>query len=478
MFQEVADSRLFIVHSDDDGQRCSPTLWLGILDRHDSQDCSIPDKSFPEPTELASVEAFGLPGGHSSFAMYNAQSMTRRHSQAWRPLFGYSTNVHKTSTLRDIYRFLGQYTIPIKERVFGDSPGGLELHLSMSTAGALRQRGKREEFKAFLDDAALQLFSVNAYPLKPFHTQRVKEKVYSPSWTEPDRVRWTNTIADILADLLAPDVPGSVSTLGGAFRHKEHGPSTFKKLARNYLKTVAHLERLEVEMGKRIVLAVEPEPETTFETATDVIRFVEDYLLPAAFADRSFAGRRRSTVEGVVRRYFTTNFDTCHFSVLYQDLVGSLRQLSRAGIAVGKIHVTNAIRLRNPFRAASAYQDFRRMHEPRYFHQFCGVDGDGKTIWRDLDLDRLPRKLDAKRHPPVAELRSHYHVPLYLKRFQRLLTTQEDTELALKEIRRARTTRHVVLETYTWPILADENRLLRGITREFRWMLDALGVKR
>ena len=52
-----------------------------------------------------------------------------------------------------------------------------------------------------------------------------------------------------------------------------------------------------------------------------------------------------------LRRFFTINFDTCHFSVLFQDMARSLRRLRRAGIQVGKLHVTSAVRLSNPYRS-------------------------------------------------------------------------------------------------------------------------------
>lgn len=404
--------------------------------------------------------------------------MKRTDRAGWRPLFGYSTNVHRAESLDELYSNLTRYTLPVKRRVFGKEAAGLELHISISSAKELRPERVRRAFGEFLAENGLLLFSVNAFPLKSFHTPRVKEKVYSPSWTERSRAQWTNTIAGILADLLPPDVPGSVSTLGGAYRRKEYGPKVLARMAGRFLETLEALARIEADTGKRIVLAAEPEPETTFETSDDVIRFFEDYLLPAAQGAWRRRGFGPARVEERVRRYFTVNYDTCHFSVLYQDQVASLRALSRAGISIGKLHVTNAIRLPNPLRSPAGYQDFRRMHEPRYFHQFCGQNAAGETIWRDLDLDRLPRQLSKTKHAGLAELRSHYHVPLYLKRFQRLHTTQEDTRIAVEEVRRQRLTEHLVIETYTWPILANEDRLVRGIVKEFRWLLDVLDKKR
>ena len=398
--------------------------------------------------------------------------------ETYTPLIGYSTNVHRGETLKQVYRFLREYTIPIKQRVFGDRRAGLELRLGIGSAGDLQTAKSRRQFGEFLEEAGLELFSVNAFPLLDFHARRVKEKVYEPSWAKSERARWTNRIARIFADLLPENTTGSLSTLGGCYRREGHDPRTFRKLAACYLKTLETLFDLERE-GKPVVLAVEPEPETTFETVDDVVVFFEDYLLPRAF-DRWKNRGSRGRVEAAVRRLFTVNVDTCHLSVLFEDQVKSLRRLERAGIRLGKLHVTNAVALKNPYRSPAAYQDLRSMDEPRYFHQFCGVDSRGRVAWRGLDLDRLPRRLDRGGHPDIVELRSHFHVPLYLRRHLRLSTTQDDTVRAVREVLRRRSTDHLVLETYTWPILAGEHdqqrKLINGIVKEFRWLLGVMGA--
>ena len=69
-------------------------------------------------------------------------------------------------------------------------------------------------------------------------------------------------------------------------------------------------------------------------------------------------------------------------------------------------------------------------------------------------------------------------MPLYLKRYRRLYTTRDDTELALREVVKKRSCSHLVFETYTWPILAGgkkrKEKLINGISREYRWLLGCL----
>ena len=402
--------------------------------------------------------------------------MPARKTQS-RLYLGYSTNVHRSENLRQIYRFLEQYTIPVKRRVFGKYSTGLELRLGIGAATDLLRRGARQEFGGFLEDAGLEIFSINAFPLHDFQARRVKQDVYAPAGDRKERVRWTIKICSILADLLPEDRPGSVSTLGGTYRFWKARPKNDERIAKNYLEALLHLEELDRDLGKNIVLAAEPEPDTTFEIATDVISFVEDTLIPTAQKDPVWKRRvgTRAAIEETVRRRFTVNLDTCHFSVLFHSPAEALGAFKRAGIRIGKLHITNAPVLPRPHRAPKGYETLRRMHEPRYLHQFCGRDRDGNQVWRGRDLDELPRRLRSDVHPDVDVLRTHFHVPLYLKRYKNLLTTREETGEAVRRTVRERLCDHLVIETYTWPIVAREDRLVRGIAAEYRWLLGELG---
>ena len=409
--------------------------------------------------------------------------MTSAHRKKHPLQLGYSTNVHPGEDMKAVYRSLEEYTIPIRKRVFGSEPCGLELRLGIGSARDLATRKARLEFRDYLEESGLVLFSVNAYPLSDFHARRVKETVYQPSWGSPQRASWTSKIGRIVDEIAPEGIKVSISTLGGCFRGHGHTPAVFRKLAANYLSTLETFLEIEAATGRTMVLAVEPEPETTFETAADVISFFEEYLCPLALRRWKKKGTK-SRIEADLRRVFTVNIDTCHLSVLFEGQVSNLRQLQKAGLELGKVHVTNAVALRNPYRSPEAFKDLRGMDEPKYFHQFCGVDKAGRATWRGTDLGQLPRRLTRGEHPDVTELRSHFHVPLYLKRYRRLYTTRDDTELALREVVKKRTCSHLVFETYTWPILAGgkkrREKLINGISREYRWLLgclEKLGVR-
>ncbi len=389
--------------------------------------------------------------------------------------FGYSTNVHKSETLKQMYRFLEDYTIPVRKRVFGkEGRSGLELRIGIELAKELTPMQVREQFSSYLVENGLDIFSINAFPLNNFQAKKVKEQVYAPDWTTKERVHWTIEISKIFADLLPEDRQGSVSSLTGTYRPWKDTPKVHRAIAEGFLKVLWAQETLYQKTGKDVVLAIEPEPDTTLDTSDQVIDFFENTLLPLAKKKWKNKFSTLSQLEQVLRHRFTVNLDTCHFSVLFDEPAQAAIDLAKAGIKIGKVHVTNALALRNPHRSPTGYQTFRGMHEQRYLHQFCGADAQGKPIWRGRDLNELPKQLKPDQFPDLAELRTHFHVPLYLKRWKNLRTTQEDTHKALREIVKRKLSTHLAFETYTWPVLTDSSRLLNGLTREFRWMLNAL----
>ena len=75
------------------------------------------------------------------------------------------------------------------------------------------------------------------------------------------------------------------------------------------------------------------------------------------------------------------------------------------------------------------------------------------------------------------EIRCHFHVPLSRARMGRLYTTREDTARALRYALDHADPPHLAIETYTWPILTkNPNTLVQGIVREFRWVMEQMGV--
>lgn len=385
---------------------------------------------------------------------------------------GYEMNAHPASTVQDLLAAIDEYVIPVRDKVCAGEPFAIAPHIGQSLAGKLSRKGVAESLGDRLRDLDLHLYTVNAFPLKDFHAKRVKEQVYLPSWAHIARANTTCRIADVLVRMVPDARHLTISTLGGGYRPAGDSAATHGKMADGYLKVVAHLARIEQQTGIFIALNAEPEPDTTFECAEDVIAFWKGHLQPRLPDLARELRCHPSRAEGLLRRHWTVNLDACHSAVLYRSPVEDWRRLDRAGIIVGKAHITSAIALPNPSRSPAAYNELLQHIEPRYLHQSALRMKDGNIV-RIEDLGQI-RQQDLS---SVAEIRTHFHVPLSSTRHGKLHTTRDDAKALLAEaLRRKEQAPHIAVETYTWPVLTQgvkkseqRKRLIEGIAAELRW---------
>ena len=70
------------------------------------------------------------------------------------------------------------------------------------------------------------------------------------------------------------------------------------------------------------------------------------------------------------------------------------------------------------------------------------------------------------------ELRTHFHVPIFLSDYQGLLSTQEDIIKALQLWSKKPYSTHLEVETYTWDVLPSQLQmhLTDAIHRELSWV--------
>jgi len=365
---------------------------------------------------------------------------------------GYSLNVHPTETLPELRDSIDRFVCPIRDRVLPGQSMGVALRL-----GAAGVRALAGDEAARLGDelAARELipFTFNGFPLSEFGSGTVKQNVYRPDWTEPERAELTLAIAEALATM-SPDDFLTVSTLAGMFRPRGQGAEVEQCIARQLIGVARGLEKLEERSGKQVVLCLEPEPFTTLETTPETLAFFDRWLSSE-----------------LCRRYLAVNLDVCHQAVVYEDLDESLAALTDAGIAIGKLHVSAALKLVAPTPAQLV--QLARFDEPRYLHQTFVRRPDGAIV-SFVDLDRFLADPGE-----AAEVRVHFHVPLDGETIGELQTTRDQAELALAWLRaHPGVCRHLVAETYTWTVLRERDLggtggtdPIDGISAELRWFM-------
>jgi hypothetical protein len=387
----------------------------------------------------------------------------------------YCTNIHRGETWLDTFAGLKRHLPEVKRLFVPDRSMGVGLRLSAIASETLANGPELEGFQEFLAREQLYVFTINGFPYGPFHGTRVKEDVYQPDWRFPERLAYSNRLADLLAALLPQDggLDGSVSTVPATFRPIGREAGAIDRIADNLLQHAAHLVRLAGKSGRVITLALEPEPMCYLETIEEAARFFEDHLFSSA-AVRRFADLTRldaAGAEAALRRHLGICYDVCHAAVEFESASESLARLTRAGIGIFKLQLSAALKV--PRVDARTVEQLRRFDDGVYLHQVVERRPDG-TLARFLDLAPAFANLD---QALGNEWRVHCHVPIFMSTLPELGTTQDFLREILALHQRAPISQHLEVETYTFDVLPEELRRVdasTAVARELAWVRDAL----
>lgn len=382
----------------------------------------------------------------------------------------YSTLVHAGDTWADMNASLREFVPQVKARVSPNAPFAVSLRMSASTVETLEASAdERADLLTFLRENDLYLYTVNAFPYGPFKGRQVMEDVYEPDWTTEERVEYTKTIADLLAELTPPDVDPSIQTAPLAFAPNVTGEDYIATFTTNTLRVVAHLADLENRTGRRVKLALEPEPACYLETTEETVAFFRERIhSPAGVAELArIAGIPLSEAEGAVRRYLGIVFDIGHQTVGFEDITLSLTKLVEAGVPIFKLQEAAALWVER--LTPEMLPELRVFTDTIYLSQSSlRVDG---VITKYLHLGDA---LDAYEANPVeAELRTHFHVPVFLSEIGPFRTTRFGVEDALRLHRAQPLSDHLEIETYTWDVLPAELKtgdIVDYVTRELEFV--------
>src|SRR5690349_814740 len=122
----------------------------------------------------------------------------------------YCTNVAPAESLEALVAGFGGLWADVRRRAAPAGSLGLGLWLPDAAARELsRDPDGMRRVRTALRDADLELVTVNAFPARAFHAPVVKEAVYRPDWTEPERFAYTSAVARSVAGIVPPgsDVP-------------------------------------------------------------------------------------------------------------------------------------------------------------------------------------------------------------------------------------------------------------------------------
>ncbi|MEH6681532.1 MAG: metabolite traffic protein EboE [Sediminicola sp.] len=387
----------------------------------------------------------------------------------------YCTNIHPGENWEATFNSIKTYVPYIKNEVSPDRPFGIGLRLSNNASRELASGANMEIFKSWLAEKDCYVFTMNGFPYGDFHGTVVKDKVHAPDWTGRERVEYTIRLFQQLEALLAPGMDGGISTSPVSYRHwfatEQATDEALTIGARHLVEVAAFLHEREQASGSYMHLDMEPEPDGLLENTKEFIDFFEDYVLPVGTAWlKENCQMETDLAVHVLKRHLTMCYDVCHFSLAYESPEQTFPALAEKGLLVGKVQISAALKIIfEAGREDRIWESLQMFNEPTYLHQVTEKINGKVKVYNDL-----PVVLEGNRQH--TELRAHFHVPIFLDRFNDLYSTQEQILETLAYLRNHPVSAHLEVETYTWGVLPADLKMDLGksIVRELNWVKDHL----
>ena len=378
----------------------------------------------------------------------------------------YCTNIHRGQTWRQTLAALQKYTLAVRERVCPDGPFAIGLRLSSRAAGELSDKQSLREFQRWLAKNNCYVFTINGFPYGRFHGAPVKEHVYLPDWTSPDRLAYTNRLFDLLAKLLPAGMEGSVSTLPGSFKEFIKTDEQKKAMRQNLWRCVEHVSGLSRRTGKKLHLGLEPEPLCFLENSAETISFFTQMR-----ADRPHDAR--------LDKFLGVNYDCCHLAIEFEEAANALTAFQQAGVRISKIHLSSALKTRPTPRALAALKKFS---DEVYLHQVISKNSQGKLeFFRDLPRALVANSKLKTQNLKLPEWRIHFHVPLHAPAMPPFQNTNDHLLGVLDWLaQNPKLCSHLEMETYTWEVLPPElksRNVVEQLAAEYAWTLARLAER-
>ena len=377
----------------------------------------------------------------------------------------YCTNIHPAETWEETFAALKTYTLTVRDKILAATRDHaasypIGLRLSAQAATELLTGDHLADFKYWLYNNKLYVYTINGFPYGAFHNTRVKEQVYAPDWTTAERLSYTVDLISIIAELAPPSIGGSVSTLPGSF--KEFGADESLIFAHLYA-SARVLEKLSNVHEKDLHLGLEPEPLGHFENTEETLAFFDRFMQWAA--DKNYD-------TNIIYKHIGINYDTCHFALQYEGATTALTTLTDAGLRISKVHLSNALEL--DLSEPNSLDIIKQFDEPTYLHQVMIKDESGNiTRFKDIE-NALNHKSQISNHQSSLA-RIHFHIPLHAEPEAPFSSTIQHTIDTLHYLsQHPETCSHLEMETYTWGVLPDELQapIEDQLTQEHLWVLE------
>ncbi|AWV98202.1 metabolite traffic protein EboE [Arcticibacterium luteifluviistationis] len=387
----------------------------------------------------------------------------------------YCSNIHAGESWTATFENLKKYTTKVRDGLKTES-FGIGLRLSNEASLELSEGDNLAVFKDWLVSENMYVFTINGFPYGGFHNQVVKDEVHTPDWSTPERLAYTIRLFDILAELLPEGLDGGVSTSPISYRFWHKDDAALKEVkavaVRQLSQLMIHLAEIKTKTGKSLHLDMEPEPDGILETSDEFVDFFNDDLLPSGKNQLSATlGIGLDKAEEIIREHFQLCYDVCHFAVGFEKPSEAIAKVKAANIKIGRIQISAALSsgiLGSQEDRAIVQEQLKRFDEPTYLHQAVVRKTDGALVrYKDLG----PGLADIQQ-ADFQEIRTHFHVPVFTEKYEKLISTQQDIIATLAVWKEENFTNHLEVETYTWDVLPEamQTDIVSCVVRELDWV--------
>ena len=188
----------------------------------------------------------------------------------------YCTNVHRGETWARNLRGTREIHAGRETARSPTRPYAIGLRLSAQAAFDLTRPNVLTAFKHWLDKNGCYVFTINGFPSASSTANALKNR-----FTYRTGHRSAVSILQICSSIFSrnwcpPNIEGSVSTVPGSFKEFIKNADQLRVIRKNIFHSVEHAARVSELTGRRMHLALEPEPLCLFETTHETAIFFDD----------------------------------------------------------------------------------------------------------------------------------------------------------------------------------------------------------
>ena len=388
----------------------------------------------------------------------------------------YCTNIHPSQSWTETFESLQTYLPQVRAHLGHSGQMAIGLRLSAQAAVEIQKADTLSVFKHWLEANEYYVPCINGFPYGNFHRTSVKTQVHEPDWNQYDRLDYTISLANILAELLPSFCDfGAVSTnpIGYAPKYQDEFNSLWMTqitAAKNLARVAAHCYELKKSTGKTIFIDIEPEPDGIIESPFQAALFRNEFLVNyGKEAILNLGEYTEPEALEMLTEHLRILWDVCHFAVLSIPAQQAYDTITKAGWKISRMQVSAALKADLTVNKEDALKALTPFAEPVYLHQAAVKHANGRqTRFPDL----IAAINFAAQADDVVEIRTHYHVPLHTTQYEVLEGTHDECREALAIAAQQPDLQILEAETYTFHVLPTHLRseITTSLAKEIEWI--------